>query len=224
MIRRQLFILLTMLTCVTSIVAQVSFDVSVVEKRRIVTGTQDFQKSDDVIFANALLWAVNEGPGRKEEIVDCDFVKRQFSMVYHLQREGEEAYTCRLGVKVAQGKLVFLVSEVKVQGGLLSSFVSFDRLNPEKKAKHQDIINDFQALNNQKLLSLFSFVGDYSPKITNWKNVCMNRIDRGMSADEVRLIYGKPINIQSDGTKVQYMYSSFVYVFMENDTVASFVN
>lgn len=219
-----LSLLAVMTVGVITVKAQVSFDVTIAEKKRIVSGIYSYNKADDIAFANALLWALNEGPARKEEIIDCDYVKRQFTMVYNLKKEDAVAYTCRLNVRIANGQLMFLVSDIKMQGGLMSAFLNFDKLNPEKKPKHQDIINEFQSLNNQKLQELFSFVAEHSPNITNWKNVCLGKLERGMSSDEVRLIYGKPITIQGNETESQYIFSTFIYVFFDNDIVKSFVN
>jgi len=226
MVKKILFIVISMLACNNLMMAQVSFDVTIAEKKRIVSGAVSYDKTDDEAFANVLLWAVNEGPGRKDEILDCDFVKRQLTMVYNLKRSEEEiAYTCRLSLKVAEGQLMFLVNDIKIQGGgILGAFQNFDKLNPEKKPKHQDIINDFQSLNNQKLQELINFIAENNPVITNWKNVCLGKIDKGMSSDEVKLIYGKPINIQASGTDAQYVFSTFIYVFLENGVVKSFVN
>ena len=224
MIKKIIFLVALLSASSVVLMAQVSYDVTVVEDKRIVSGSDSFQKSDDEIFANAFLWAVNEGPGRKDEIVDYDFVKRQFTMAYNLKKDDAPAYNCRMTVKVSQGQLMFLVSEIKIQGGLLNAFLSFDKLKPEKKTKHQDIINEFQSLNNRKLQDLFSFVLNNSPKITNWKSVCLGKIERGMSSDEVKLIYGKPVNIQESGADTQYLFSTFVYVFLENGFVKSFVN
>ena len=221
--RRMLFTALLAVLAITTN-AQVSFDVETVDKKRVVRGTESFQKTDNEIFANVVLWAINQGPSLKEEIVDCDFVKRELNMNYNLKKEDAIAYACRLKIKVAQGKLVFLVSDVKMQGGLLGAFLNFDKLNPEKKTKHQDIINEFRSLNNQKIQEMFSYISEHNPVITNWNNVCVNKIDKGMSCDEAMLVYGKPLSIQSDGTKEQYMFSSFVYVYIENGLVISFVN
>ena len=223
MMKSLIVTIFSLLTCATT-VAQVSFDVTVAEKKRIVSGAVSYSQTDDVAFANALLWAVNEGPARKEEITECDFVKRQLTMVYNLKRDDEPAYTCRLSIRIAQGQLMFLVNDIKMQGGLKSAFLNFDKLNPEKKPKHQDIINDFQGLNNKKLEELISFVNDHKPGITNWKNVCQGKIERGMTTDEVRMVYGKPISTQENGTESQYVFSTFVYVFFDNGVVKSFVN
>lgn len=211
-------------TILTTVVAQVNYDITIVDKKREVRGSQSFQKSDNEIFANAFLWAVEEGPGQKMEIIDYDISRRQLAMVYNLKVEEKILYTCRLELKVAQGQLVFAVSDVKMTGGLLGSFANFNKLDPEKKPKHRDILNEFQRLNNQKLQDLFTFIEDYQPNITNWKNVCSGRIDRGMSVDEAKLIYGKPESIQEDGTKTQYRFSTFVYVFVENGIITSYVN
>lgn len=221
---KRILLSLMLSTILTTVVAQVNYDITIVDKKREVRGSQSFQKSDNEIFANAFLWAVEEGPGQKMEIIDYDISRRQLAMVYNLKVEEKILYTCRLELKVAQGQLVFAVSDVKMTGGLLGSFANFNKLDPEKKPKHRDILNEFQRLNNQKLQDLFTFIEDYQPNITNWKNVCSGRIDRGMSVDEAKLIYGKPESIQEDGTKTQYRFSTFVYVFVENGIITSYVN
>ena len=208
-----------------TLMAQVSFDVTVAENKRIVSGAMSYEKSDDEAFANACLWAFNEGPMRKEEILECDYVKRQLTMVYNLKRDNDDiAYACRLSLKVLDGSMMFLVNNIKIQGGIMGIFQSFDKLNPSKKSKHQDIINDFQSLNNKKLQQLINFISENKPVITNWKKVCTGQLERGMSSDEVKLIYGKPVSIQESGKDTQYIFSTFVYVFLENGIVKSFVN
>lgn len=221
--RRWFFTALLSIIIVT-MKAQVSFDVISVDKKRVVRGVESFQKEDNEIFANAVLWAINQGPALKEEIIECDFVKRKLCMVYKLEKNDEIVYDCRLEMKVAQGQLAFLVSDIKIHGGLLGSFLNFDRLNPEKKTKHLHIIHDFQSLNNMKIQDLFNYIAQHSPVITNWNNVCVNKISKGMSCDETLLVYGKPISIRFDGAKEQYMFSSFVYVFIENGVIVSFID
>ena len=210
--------------CTSTLMAQVSYDVTVSEKKRIVSGSADFQKSDDIVFANALLWTVNEGTGKKDNVIDCDFVKHKLTATYKLEKDGSPAYICRMTMSVDQGRLMFLISDIKIQGNLLSAFMSFDKLNPEKKPKHQDIINEFKSLNNQKLQNMFDFISNNTPIITNWKGVCQGRLEKGMSADEVQMIYGKPVTKQQNGVDEQYIYSTFIYIFLENGIVKSFVN
>lgn len=225
MIKKTLFLIFSILAYGNTLMAQVSFDVTVAEKKRIVSGAVSYEKSDDEAFANVCLWAFNEGPGRKEEILECDFVKRQLTMVYNLKRDNDDiAYACRLSLKVLDGSMMFLVNDIKIQGGIMGIFQNFDKLNPDKKPKHQDIINDFQSLNNKKLQELINFISDNKPVITNWKKICTGQLERGMSSDEVKLIYGKPVNIQESGKDTQFLFSTFVYVFLENGIVKSFVN
>lgn len=220
---KRFLLVLTLMSGFSALWAQVSYDITMMDKKRVVSGMQEIQKPDDEIFANLMLWATEQGPGCKDEILDCDFVKRQMTMVYNLKDDEKILYTCRLNAKVSQGRLVFLVSDVKMQG-LAGMFSNFDKLNPEKKSKHQDIINEFQRINNQNLNEMLTFVNDHNPSITNWKNVCTGKIEAGMSSDEVRLIYGKPISIQENGANAQYFFSTFVYVFLEKGIVKSFVN
>ena len=162
----------------------------------------------------------------KEEIVDIDFGKERLSMVYNLRREDDEdpAYTCRLQLQVTEGQLVFTVKDVKMHGGLKSMFSNFDKLDPVKKTKHADIIREFERLNDAKLNNLFNFIKEHQLQVTNWDNIRSGSLQRGMTEDEVMLIYGKPVSKQSDGTTTQYMFNSFVRVFIENGKVKSFVN
>lgn len=225
MIKKTLFLLFSILAYGGTLMAQASFDVTVAEKKRIVSGAISYEKSDDEAFANVCLWAFNEGPGKKEEILECDFVKRRLTMVYNLKRDnGDIAYVCRLSLNVIDGNIMFLVNDIKMQGGIMGIFQNFDKLNPEKKPKHQDIINEFQSLNNKKIQQLIDFVSGNKPVITKWEKVCTGQLERGMSSDEVKLIYGKPVTIQESGKDTQYIFSTFVYVFLENGFVKSFVN
>lgn len=206
--------------------AQKQYATTIVEKKRIVTGIEEFSLSGQTVFGNALLWAINEGPQGKEEIVDIDFGKERLSMIYNLRRDGDDdpAYVCRLQLQVTENQLVFTVKDVKMHGGLKSMFSNFDKLNPEKKTKHADIIREFERLNDAKLNSLFSFIREHQLQVTNWDNVRSGSLQRGMTEDEVLLMYGKPASKQSDGVTTQYLFSSFVRVFFENGRVKSFVN
>lgn len=206
--------------------AQKQYATTIVDKKRIVTGIEEFSLPSQTIFGNALLWAINEGPQGKEEIVDIDYGKERLAMVYNLRRDGEDnpAYTCRLQIQVTENQLVFTIKDVKMHGGLMGMFSNFDKLNPEKKTKHADIIREFERLNDQKLYNLFSFIREHQLQVPNWDNVRSGSLQRGMTEDEVLLIYGKPGSIQSDGATTQYMFSSFVRVFFENGKVKSFVN
>ncbi len=208
------------------LMAQKQYSSTVVEKKRVVTGIEDFSLPSQTILGNAMLWAVNEGPQGKEEIVDIDFGKERLSMVYNLRREDDEdpAYTCRLQLQVTEGQLVFTVKDVKMHGGLKSMFSNFDKLDPVKKTKHADIIREFERLNDAKLNNLFNFIKEHQLQVTNWDNIRSGSLQRGMTEDEVMLIYGKPVSKQSDGTTTQYMFNSFVRVFIENGKVKSFVN
>lgn len=208
-----------------AVMAHKQYETTVVGKKRIVTGIKEFSLPSQTILANSLLWAVNEGPQGKEEIVDVDYNKGRLSCVYNLKRDDDDvAYTCRLQLQISENQLVFTVKDVKINGGLMSMFSNFDKLNPEKKTKHADVIREFERLNNDKLNDLFSFISNHKLEITSWDNVRSGTLQRGMTQDEVLLIYGKPASVQSDGSTTQYMYSSFVRVFLENGKVKSFVN
>ena len=218
-------VVLLLLTATTSL-AQENYNMSVSEKHRIVTGSIEINKPDCVIFANALLWAVERGEKYKELIEDCDFEKLRLTIDYNLVQDGQIAYTSQLTLQVSQGRLVYLVHDIKGQPSGLSSVlgaVNFDKLNPEKKTKHQTLIEDFEALDKKDLKKMFEYVRNHNTEVSKWESISEHRIEKGMSIEEVLLILGKPINIQKSAETVQYMYNTFTYVFFENGKVKSFM-
>ena len=215
-----------MLACVGTILAQANFKVKVVDKKRIVTGSQEFAKTDREIFANALLWAINSGKQLKENILDCDYEKLSYKMAYNLQQNEGTVYTAQLYIRVAQGRLVYLIEDIKGQSsgvGALLGATSFDRMNPEKKPKQQAMINEFEELSKRAIVSMLESVSSTETNVDQWQAITLGQVVKGMSVSDVTLILGKPIDKQVSGSITQYMYSQFTYVFFEDNKVKSVI-
>lgn len=215
-------------TLVISSRAQENYNVIVSGKQRIVTGSVEFNKGDRTIFANALMWAIEQGNELKELVTDCDFEKMRFEMTNNMAEEGQTTFSSILTVQVNQGRLIYLVSDIKGQGGGLSSvlgggLISFDRMNPEKKPKQQAMIDDFEKVNTKTLKQLISFVREHDVDVSYWNCFLENKIENNMSVEDVKIVLGKPLNILKDGNTTQYMYNPFTYVFFENNKVKSFI-
>lgn len=206
--------------------AQANFSVSIANKQRIVTGSQTFQKDDQVIFANALMWAIERGSQLKELIVDCDYEKLRFTMDYNIIRDEESSFTTKLSIQVGQGRMVYLVSDIKGQATGLSGMlgaVNFDKMNPEKKSKQKAMIEEFEIVNKKELMALIEYIGQHNTNIDYWQSITENRLEKGMGISDVVLILGKPVDIQKSGDTTQYMYNTFTYVFFEDGKVKSFM-
>mgnify|MGYP002623817691 CR=1 FL=1 len=206
--------------------AQANFNVSVANKQRIVTGSQTFQKDDKVILANALMWAIERGSQLKELISDCDYDKMRFSMDYNIIRENQASFTAKMTIQVNQGRMAYLVSDIRRQAAGLSAMlgaVNFDKMNPEKKPKQKAMIEEFEIANKKEIKALFDYIDSHDINTDHWNSIIDNKVEKGMAVSDILLILGKPIDIQKSGDTIQYMYNTFTYVFFEDGKVKSFM-
>lgn len=206
--------------------AQSGFQVTTADKERIVTGSQTFDKQDHEIFLNAMLWTIERGTQLKELISDCDFEKLRLTLDYNIIQEEATSFASKLTIQVSQGRLVYLVSDIKGQqtglGGMLGA-VQFNKMNPEKKPKQKQMVEEFEQQNKKILQSLLEFVGSTKTDLTFWQQISEGKLEKGMSKTDVMLILGKPIDIQTASGTTQMMYNSFTYVFLEEGKVKSFM-
>lgn len=224
--RNKTILLFCLLLLSSTLVAQTGFQLTTADKKKIVTGSQLFQKSDKVIFANALLWAIERGQQLKELIEDVDYEKMRFTMKYYLIQENATSYASQLTIQVTQGRLVYLVSDIKAQvsglGGVLGA-TSFNKMNPEKKPKQKQMQDEFEVLNKVQLQNMLDYVEKSEMDIRRWDHFKNRRLEEGMTMKEVLLTLGKPIDMQTSGETTQLMYNTFTYVFMEKGIVKSFI-
>lgn len=226
MMKRLTLYIFSLLLSLTAIHAQENYKVSISDKHRIVTGSIEVNKADKVIFANALVWAIEQGEKYKELLADIDFDKMRMVIDYNLSNEGESSFTSKLTLQVSQGRLVYLVDNIKGQSSGLASMLGttlFDKMNPEKKPKQKALIEEFEALNKKGLAKLFDYVRNHDTDVSKWDCIAENRLEKGMTVEDVTMILGKPINIQKSNTTIQYMYNTFTYVFFEDGKLKSFM-
>ena len=225
--KKNITLLLWSLVFSSTLLAQTSFQLTTADKKRIVTGSQLFVKSDQEIFANALLWGIERGQQLKELIEDIDYEKLRFAMKYNIVQENGTSFASLLTIQVTQGRLIYLVSDIKAQvsglGGVLGAS-SFDKMNPEKKPKQKQMMDEFVALNKVQLQSMLDYVEKTSTDVSKWENIKSRQLKEGMTMKEVLLTLGKPIDVQTtSGETTQLMYNTFTYVFMKGGRVKSFI-
>lgn len=197
--------------------------------KRQITGYMTCKSgSDKSVFANAMLWTVNNvcqqfldkitSVNISDNSLQCDL---DFNS---LERSGKKnIYHCKLMVRVAEGKLLYTVSDVTIESTIvvLRKQSSLDRLNPEEKETHKEIIIDFEQSASYWLNSLFDFVENNRIKpVTHWEDIEQRRAVKGMTEDEVLLTLGKPLLITGND-EIQWKYGSSYFVFLKGGKVVS---
>lgn len=200
--------------------------------KSIVSGFVPFAGvSDETIFANAMLWAVeNICTKNRDGLFDINIEQKKFSANLELsslpELEQNSLYYCKLNLRVAEGKLVFYVSDIMIESSILmiKKTTPLEKLNPEKKAAHKEAIDAYVQTISAVLNQLFDFVNKNNPgTISHWKKITYSTPIKGMTENECRLAFGKPQSVRDMGDEVQWMYSSSFYLFFKNGRVSTII-
>ena len=210
----------------TYVESRKTYPITTSEDHRIITGFTSFGYNDDVIFANALKWAItNVCNSKRDNISDIKVKKNEFTFDATLQdgsqSKGKHTYYCKTTIRVMDSKLVYTIHDIEYKTSTLltTSYNSLDELNPEKKDKHKSIINTFQVLASSMLNQLFDYINENECKrITHWDDIDIQRPVKGMNEDECYLAFGKPNSIFNDNYgRTQWSYGlNFVLIFIDN--------
>lgn len=185
--------------------------------QRVITGFQEFSGlNDEQIYANALKWAINEYcKERRDGLSEVQAIKKSFSYAasHDYIVEGKTKYTFqyKADIKAIDGKLVYTLYDVfyRANGFLpFSSSSHIDKLNPEKKSKHKDILKAFEEVASHKLNILFdAIVANLCAPISHWSDINIQRPVKGMNEDECYLALGKPgTNYEDNNNRIQWSY------------------
>lgn len=194
-------------------------------KKYIISGFTPFADlSDEAIYVNALLWAIdNISPKMRENLNNINIAGKSFAAMVSLAPTSEtranNIYHCKAVFHVASGKLIFHISEIVMEssGILGNKVIPLEKLTPEKKESHKEIIEDFTAAESLMLNKIFDFILSNKPAtITHWEEIGLKKAVKGMNETECKLACGKPQNIQENGNEIQWMYTSSFYLFFKN--------
>lgn len=203
---------------------------SVADNKVVVTGFESFPGvSDETLFVNALLWAIDQGSKLKDDFERVDYSEMRFvckrKIPSALSQQFPASYLCHASFQVSGDMLSFLVSDIIYEStGVLNTVkkIPFETLNPEKKPKHGEYLKEFTETHSAQLNALLEFVRSNSlPPITHWDEITQGKVTKGMNKVECTLAYGKPVNVKVSGSKEQWMYSSSTYLFFENGVLTS---
>lgn len=198
--------------------------------RRAVSGFASIigKQTDDKAFAGAMLWVVaNVCQSGLEGIKTVDYERRAFDFDFafaSLPASGNKnVYHCDATVRVSDGRLVFSVTDIMVEQEVvvMKKLTAMDKLQPEKKRAHAEIIDDFERAVSVHLNALTAFAVEHPKQpVTHAEEVRAHKVVKGMTAEEVLLSVGKPLMVSGSG-EVQWKYSDSFYVFLKNNVVDS---
>lgn len=209
-----------------------TYPVSADGNKYVVSGFTPFNSlNDENIYANTLLWTIeNVCPQLREGITEINVPEKSFSCDLTLTSQADSkqnnTYYCKATFRVADGKLIYYLSNVQIESSVLvlKKVTAMEKLQPEKKASHKEVMDDFVQIESQMLNKIFDFVttNQLSP-ITHWKEISINKPVKGMTEEECLLAFGKPQSVQESNGEVQWMYSSSFYLFFKNGHVETII-
>lgn len=232
-------IILSAIVSITPVLAQTADPMAKTYKvesttsgQRQITGYVPTKGADDkTAFANAMLWTVNNVCQQfLDKITSADLSGNslQCDMDFNSldNSEKKNTYHCKLTLRVAEGRLLYTLSDVTIESKIvvLKKQNSLDRLEPEKKNAHKELISDFEQAATYWLNSLFDFVGNNKPAtVSHWESITQHNVVKGMTEDEVLLALGKPLMISgnSGNGEIQWKYGSSYFVFLKDRKVVS---
>ena len=209
-----------------------TYPVSVDGDKYVVNGFITFDsRTDEEIFANTLLWTVeNICPKQQDGITERDVKGKSFKcdlILGSMPGSGlENTYYCRVTFRIADKKLVYYISDVLVESSVfvMKKVTPLEKLTPEKKDSHKQIMDDFVQVESSVLNKLFDFVSSNALSvITHWDEIAIRKPVEGMNEDECRLAFGKPQSIMETNGEIQWMYTSSFYLFFKDGRVRTII-
>ena len=117
------------------------------------------------IYANALLWIVkNVCPQLREGIAEVNVPAKNFSCDLILASQADSnqknTYYCKALFQVKDGKLVYYLSNIRIESSavIMKKITPMEKLQPDKKASHKEIMDDFVQVESQVLNKMFDFI------------------------------------------------------------------
>ena len=125
-----------------------------------------------------------------------------------------------MAIKVADGKVVYQVHDILYKSsGILANEAPIERLNPEKKESHKQMIDEFEKYASGTLNALFDAVVENTCQPVNaWSDIAIQRPVKGMNETECLMAFGKPSNVFDSGNGIQWTFKTGLLLFFDNKT------
>lgn len=233
---RQSIVYIFFLLCAMSAKAQLAAPYSEVKGNVVISEfhTLDKPSTTQGIFLNGLLWMienreVENTDEEKKSAFEVDYDKNQFTLeLVQTNPKTSSRYRCLFSAKVVDNIVTLMSSNITYEAETsvikLVKRLPFEKLQPEKKPKHKDYLDEFAALHKDFVNKLLEAIAaNPAPNITHWTEIKDKDVVKGMNKPECLLSFGKPASVQRQGNKEEWMYDSYTYVFFENGIVTSLI-
>lgn len=206
---------------------------STIDDKYVITNSVTFSNlSPEQIFINLLLYTIEQQESGNEHFINIDFAQKKVNFFTEvgskIYTENQTYYKYISSFSVNNQELSFLISEMILYNNNLfgeQKETQFENLQPTKKAKHKNYINEYSAETSIFLHNLFEYIkSNQSEAINHWSEITANKIVEGMNRTECLLSVGKPLHIRNNGNQIKWMVNNDFVVIFENEIVTKVIN
>lgn len=225
--------LVSMIACMFPVCLQaqnVSSPYSEVKGKIVISQFHSFDNlAEKDILLNALLWVIQYGPQPEEKVLQADYDKKQFVVSLVLEEpKTASRYRYSLSAKVSGNIITMLASDITHESEAavikLVKRTSFEKLQPDKKPKHKELMDEFAGMYKDCVAQMVKFIStNQLPDISHWDEIKNKEVVKGMNQAECLLALGKPASVQKQDNKEEWMYDAYSYLFFENGVVTSVI-
>lgn len=196
---------------------------------RVMTGFESMASlSDETSFVNLNLFVIDSICSvKKDMIVSTDFDNHTLRFTMQVGSlpgsKLSNVYQVEVKVRIQDHRLMYYINNMKVLPGnsvFSRSATEINKLTPEKRSSHAEIIEDVSQCVSAVVHSMLRFVAENKPDtVAHWDEVKKGSAFKGMSEVEAKLAFGKPQYVSENRGEVQWMYSGSFHLFFENGKV-----
>ena len=191
-----------------------------------VTGAVDFSTSsmtDDILFTNLYIW-ITENIGQDKvlkmspssKIISCRYYASGNTAALNGKKN---AYYFSVAFRVADMHVYITQTDLTIIPALSlnKKEVGMEKYAALKKPSDQNIVNEFNDVNNSVLDGIIEFIGTNIPEsmVTNWDNIVSKRVTEGMTMTETKLALGAPQSIVEGNNETQWIYGLSLIVYFD---------
>jgi hypothetical protein len=191
----------------------------------IFNGDKEIDLDDVDIFANVMIWTLQQAESGKDNLVFCDWSSFKETALFRLTSpSSRRAYSFEMTVRVSDEQLVWDVRDIKEYPlASVKVGIPLEKFYPAKKPAQREVLDEADLLITELLNDFVSFVNSYEA-VFRTDVVKAGRLEKGMSQDECLLIQGKPVRITDNGKKTTWLYADDSYLIFEEGRLKVIMN
>lgn len=191
----------------------------------VFNGDKTVDLDDADIFANVVIWTLQQAESGKDNLVLCDWSSLKETALFKLNSpNSRRAYSFEMTARVSDEQLVWDVRDIKEYPlASVKVGIPLEKFYPAKKPAQREVLDEVDALVIELLDQFVSFVDSYKADV-RLETIKAGRLEKGMSPDECLLIQGKPVRISDNGKKTTWLYSDDSYIIFEEGRLKVVMN